>query len=55
MTNGDRHEYTAAGNPRAPSIEVALEWVVRAWEEISKEIIIKSFEGMFYSRGGNIF
>lgn len=47
MANGDRREYTAAGNPRPPSIEVALEWIDQAWRKLSKELIIKSFEGTF--------
>jgi hypothetical protein len=46
ITNGDRREYTAAGNPRAPALDVVLDWVARAWQELSKELIIRSFEGM---------
>uniref|UniRef100_A0A914H0G4 HAT C-terminal dimerisation domain-containing protein n=1 Tax=Globodera rostochiensis TaxID=31243 RepID=A0A914H0G4_GLORO len=44
ITNGDRQEYTAAGNPKAPALEVVLDWVDRSWQELSKEMIIKSFE-----------
>jgi hypothetical protein len=47
MLNGDRREYTPAGNPKAPSLEVVLEWAQRAWDELSKEVIVKSFEGGF--------
>lgn len=46
MTNGDRREYTAAGNPKAPALEVVLDWVYRSWQELPKEMIIKSFEGL---------
>uniref|UniRef100_A0A183BK65 HTH CENPB-type domain-containing protein n=1 Tax=Globodera pallida TaxID=36090 RepID=A0A183BK65_GLOPA len=44
ITNGDRQEYTAAGNPKAPALEIVLDWVDRSWQELSKELIIKSFE-----------
>jgi hypothetical protein len=44
MTNGDRREYTAAGNPKAPALEVVLDWIARAWQELSKDVIIKSFK-----------
>jgi hypothetical protein len=45
MSTGDRMEWTANGNPRAPSMDVYLDWIVQAWESISKEAIIKSFRG----------
>uniref|UniRef100_A0A183CS72 HTH CENPB-type domain-containing protein n=1 Tax=Globodera pallida TaxID=36090 RepID=A0A183CS72_GLOPA len=40
----DIKEFTAAGNPKAPALEVVLDWVDRSWQELSKEMIIKSFE-----------
>jgi hypothetical protein len=45
MTNEDRREWTDKGNPKAPALEVVLEWVDRAWQEISNEIIVRSFKG----------
>ena len=47
MLNEDRREWTAAGNPRAPALEIVLEWIYEAWTELSKEIIIRSFEGVY--------
>ncbi len=47
IVNEDRREYTAAGNPRAPSLEVVLDWVDRAWSELSANVIRKSFKGGF--------
>jgi hypothetical protein len=44
MINGDRMEFTSGGNPRPPSINVYLEWIVEAWKGISKEAIEKSFK-----------
>ena len=35
--------YTQAGNIRAPSKLQCLEWVKKAWESVSQEIVIKSF------------
>uniref|UniRef100_A0A915M0N2 Uncharacterized protein n=1 Tax=Meloidogyne javanica TaxID=6303 RepID=A0A915M0N2_MELJA len=43
MVNGDRHEFTASGNPRAPSLDIVLDWVYRAWSELSKDLIVNSF------------
>ncbi|KAI1715068.1 brinker DNA-binding domain-containing protein [Ditylenchus destructor] len=37
-------EHTSAGNPRAASMEVYLEWVYKAWSAISPELIKKSFK-----------
>ena len=35
--------YTQAGNIRAPSKLQCLEWVKKAWESVSQDIVIKSF------------
>ena len=35
--------YTQAGNIRAPSKLQGLEWVKKAWESVSQDIVIKSF------------
>uniref|UniRef100_A0A915MZS3 HTH CENPB-type domain-containing protein n=1 Tax=Meloidogyne javanica TaxID=6303 RepID=A0A915MZS3_MELJA len=43
MTNGDRREFTASGNPKPPSLDVVLDWVYRSWSELSKEVIVNSF------------
>jgi hypothetical protein len=55
ITNGDRREYTAAGNPRAPALDIVLDWVARAWQELSKELIIRSFEGNAYYGLGKVY
>jgi hypothetical protein len=50
MTTGDGMTYTAAGNPRAPSLEAVLEWVVQAWDGLSNEVVKRSFKGdLFWS------
>ena len=36
-------DVTSAGNPRAPSKRKMAEWVVKAWRNLSPEIIIRSF------------
>ncbi|KAI1713784.1 pogo transposable element with KRAB domain [Ditylenchus destructor] len=43
MMEGNK-EHTPAGNPRAASMEVYLEWVCKAWSAISPELIKKSFK-----------
>ena len=35
--------YTQAGNIHAPSKLLCLEWVKKAWESVSQDIVIKSF------------
>lgn len=35
--------YTQAGNIRVPNKLQCLEWVKKAWESVSQEIVIKSF------------
>uniref|UniRef100_A0A915DL27 DDE-1 domain-containing protein n=1 Tax=Ditylenchus dipsaci TaxID=166011 RepID=A0A915DL27_9BILA len=44
ISNGDRMTFTSGGNPRAPSMEVYLDWILRAWEALSKNLIINSFK-----------
>ena len=43
MAEGEQ-ERTPAGNMRAPSKPLMVQWVVRAWEAITKETIVRSFE-----------
>ena len=43
MAEGER-ERTPAGNMRAPSKPLMVQWVVRVWEAITKETIVRSFE-----------
>ncbi|KAI1721438.1 thioredoxin domain-containing protein [Ditylenchus destructor] len=40
----DRREWTAAGNPRAPSMDVYLEWIVEGWEAVTADMIKESFK-----------
>uniref|UniRef100_A0A914HZY1 DDE-1 domain-containing protein n=1 Tax=Globodera rostochiensis TaxID=31243 RepID=A0A914HZY1_GLORO len=42
MLHGDKPT-TSGGNLRAPPMEIYLEWIVSAWETLSKDIIVKSF------------
>ncbi len=44
MTSNTKKEFTKFGNPKPPPLELVLEWIDRAWQELSKEIIVKSFE-----------
>lgn len=44
MIHGEK-TYTEAGNTRAPSMDTYLQWIVDAWEQLPKELIIKSFKG----------
>lgn len=43
MTSGDL-QYTKAGNPKAPPLEVYCAWVVKAWDSLSEEMIKHSFK-----------
>ena len=43
MVNGP-FTYTPSGKKRAPSKEMVLRWIDRAWKEIPAELIIKSFK-----------
>ncbi|KAL3123847.1 hypothetical protein niasHT_004941 [Heterodera trifolii] len=44
MSNDAEKAFTLAGNPKAPALHVVLDWIHRSWQEISKDVIIKSFE-----------
>lgn len=44
MLHGEK-TFTDAGNMRAPSMELYLHWIVDAWEQLPKDLIIKSFKG----------
>jgi hypothetical protein len=43
MVHGDR-PLTKGGNPAAPPMEVYLQWIVDAWDQLPKDLIIKSFK-----------
>ena len=36
--------YTRSGKKRAPSKELVLKWVKKAWQEIPAELVIRSFK-----------
>jgi hypothetical protein len=44
MLHGEKR-YTEAGNMRAPSMYVYLQWIVDAWDRLPKELIVKFFKG----------
>ena len=44
MLHGEK-SYTKSGNMRAPSMEVYLKWIVDAWYQLPKDLIINSFKG----------
>ncbi|KAL5474642.1 hypothetical protein EMCRGX_G026623 [Ephydatia muelleri] len=39
-----QHDLTPAGNMRAPSKQLMVQWVVSAWEAVTTETIVRSFE-----------
>jgi hypothetical protein len=43
MIHGER-ELTTGGNPRPPSMDIYLQWIVNAWAELKPETIEKSFK-----------
>jgi hypothetical protein len=43
MVHGEKTT-TKGGNPAAPPMYVYLQWIVNAWEQLPKELIIKSFK-----------
>jgi hypothetical protein len=43
MMDGEK-PLTKGGNPRPPSPDVYLEWILTAWEAVSVETIKKSFK-----------
>ena len=38
------HQYTAAGNLKAPPREKIVEWVLESWSKLSRDVIVKSFK-----------
>ena len=44
MLHGEK-SCTKSGNMRAPSMEVYLKWIGDAWDQLLKDLIIKSFKG----------
>ena len=36
--------YTRSGKKRAPSKQLVLKWVKKAWQEIPAELVIRSFK-----------
>ena len=44
MLHGEK-SYTKSGNMQAPSMEVYLKWIIDAWDQLSKDLIIKLFKG----------
>jgi len=43
MVNGP-FKYTLSGKKRAPSKELVLQWINKAWQEIPAEMVVKSFK-----------
>jgi transposase-like protein len=43
MANGEK-SYTAAGNVRAPSKVLALEWVKKSWDLVTEDVVKNSFK-----------
>jgi DDE superfamily endonuclease len=43
MANGEK-SFTKGRNPRPPSVDVYLGWVVEAWESVSVETVERSFK-----------
>ena len=39
-----QHDLTPAGNMRDPSKQLMVQWVVSAWEAVTTETIVRSFE-----------
>uniref|UniRef100_A0A915E952 DDE-1 domain-containing protein n=1 Tax=Ditylenchus dipsaci TaxID=166011 RepID=A0A915E952_9BILA len=44
ISNGDRMTFTTGGNLRARSMEVYLDWIVRAWDALPKNQVISPFK-----------
>lgn len=42
MVSGEK-SYTPAGNVRAPSKLLCVQWVKEAWSKVSREVVVKSF------------
>ena len=43
MVSGDKN-YTRGGNVRAPTKVTCLQWVAKAWEMVTEDVIQKSFQ-----------
>ena len=43
MANG-QHTFTAAGNMRAPPRREIVQWIIEAWNDLDKDIIVNSFK-----------
>ncbi|PFX13070.1 Pogo transposable element with KRAB domain [Stylophora pistillata] len=43
MANG-QHAFTAAGNMRAPPRREIVQWILEAWDDLDKEIIVNYFK-----------
>jgi hypothetical protein len=48
MANDAQKEFTSGGNPKAPSMDVYLQWIVDAWDSLTPEAITKSFKGLSF-------
>lgn len=44
MVHGEK-SFTKGNNMRAPTIDDYLQWVVDAWEQLPKQLIVDSFKG----------
>ena len=47
MANG-HHTFTAAGNMRAPPRREIVQWILEAWNDLDKDIIVNSFKSCWY-------
>lgn len=47
--------YTKSNNPRAPTPEQYLGWLVSAWDSIPAELISLSFKGRHYQRSLSVY
>ena len=43
MANG-QHTFTAAGNMRAPPRRVIVQWILEAWNDLDKVVIVNFFK-----------
>ena len=50
-----RKQYKAAGNVKPPDKLLCLEWVKRAWERVTQELVVTSFKacGISNKEGGS--
>ncbi|OWY91363.1 Pogo transposable element [Phytophthora megakarya] len=47
--NSNRVEYTRAGNPRPPNVEVVAQWVYQAWKETDQSLVDNSIASAGFS------